>query len=149
MTSNTAAHDRWNLLTMIVPALAISIAFGIALSHRTDYLGHFAAGYGGTLGALALIASAAQQVWRRSALFPYLIVLACIACIALGALFEATVFRLARFDPVDFCNQSLGAVLAALVVLIMSDRRTAAITLGSAIVTAGFFLIAGFFFAFA
>lgn len=32
----------------------------------------------------------------------------------LGAVLEATAFRLAKWDEVDFCNQSLGAILAAL-----------------------------------
>ena len=42
---------------------------------------------------------------------------ACLACILLGACAEATIFRIAKFDELDFCNQSLGAVLAVLVAL--------------------------------
>jgi hypothetical protein len=45
------------------------------------------------------------------------IVPVCLACIALGAVTEATIFRLAKFDEIDFCNQSLGAVLAGLAAL--------------------------------
>jgi hypothetical protein len=57
----------------------------------------------------------------------------CIACIALGAITESTIFRLAKFDEIDFCNQSLGAVLAGLAaVAYVEDRalRTSEIDLG-------------------
>jgi hypothetical protein len=40
--------------------------------------------------------------------------LVCIGCIALGAVTEATIFRIAKFDEIDFCSQSLGAVLAGI-----------------------------------
>ena len=43
-----------------------------------------------------------------------LVVGLCLTCIMLGAVLEATAFRLAKWDEVDFCNQSLGAILAAL-----------------------------------
>jgi hypothetical protein len=42
------------------------------------------------------------------------IVPVCLACILLGVFTEATAFRIAKFDEVDFCNQSLGAVLAGI-----------------------------------
>jgi hypothetical protein len=37
-----------------------------------------------------------------------------VACIGAGAVAEATFFRIAKFDEIDFCSQSLGAVLAGL-----------------------------------
>ena len=46
-----------------------------------------------------------------------------IACIGLGAIFEATIFCLAKFDEVDFCNQSLGAVFAAGTALLLVDHQ--------------------------
>jgi hypothetical protein len=38
----------------------------------------------------------------------------CLLCILLGALAEATAFRIAKFDEIDFFNQSLGAILAVI-----------------------------------
>jgi hypothetical protein len=35
----------------------------------------------------------------------------------LGVFTEATAFRIAKFDEVDFCSQSLGAVLASIVAI--------------------------------
>ena len=40
-----------------------------------------------------------------------------LACIGFGIVTEATIFRLAGFDPLDFTTQSLGAVLAGLALL--------------------------------
>ena len=45
------------------------------------------------------------------------VVLMCIACILLGAVAEATAFRIAKFDEIDFCSQSIGAVLASMATL--------------------------------
>lgn len=102
--------DR-KLLLAILPAIVAGVVFELFLGHRHDYTGHFAAGYGGTLGAAMvwLRVLPAERFGRRSAssLLPL-----CLVCIGLGALTEATIFRLAKFDEVDFCNQSLGAVLA-------------------------------------
>ncbi len=97
----------------IVPALIVGVLFEVFLGHRHDYTGHFAAGYGGTLGAV--------MVWLKSMSEPQFgrfgtlsIIPICLACIVLGAFMEATAFRIAKFDEIDFFNQSLGAVLAAL-----------------------------------
>jgi len=46
-----------------------------------------------------------------------IVLLLLIGAIGLGAFFEASIFRIAIFDPIDFCNQSLGAAIAALAFL--------------------------------
>ena len=101
------------LMIGIVPGLVAGVVYEVFLGHRHDYTGHFIAGYGGTYGAIL--------VWLR--MLPPIryhqtgslhLVLACVACILLGTFLEATAFRIAKFDEVDFCNQSLGAVLAAI-----------------------------------
>lgn len=106
------------LLVTILPAAGAGAVYEYFLGHRHDYTGHFLAGYGGTLGAM--------MVWLRTVpekrfAVPgtWGIVPMCIACILLGAIFEATIFRLAKFDEVDFCNQSLGAVFAAAAALVV------------------------------
>lgn len=54
--------------------------------------------------------------WGLISLIPTTLV-----CILIGVLAEATAFRIAKFDEVDFFNQSLGAVLAAIVVVPYTD----------------------------
>jgi hypothetical protein len=46
----------------------------------------------------------------------------CVACILLGAVAEATAFRIAKFDEIDFCNQSIGAVLASMATLALVSQ---------------------------
>ena len=104
---------RRRLFLLTAPAIAVGVIFEVFLGHRHDYAGHYAAGYGGTLAATMLwlrtrSKSGFADVAARS-LLPV-----CLACIALGAVAEATAFRIAQFDPIDFFNQSLGAVLAAI-----------------------------------
>jgi hypothetical protein len=96
-----------------LPALFVSLLFYFLLGHRRDYLGHYAAGYGGTLcAAVIVLAGIPAPSFRRIA---HATVLPCtLLCIVAGAVAEATVFRLAKFDQIDFCNQSLGAVMAGL-----------------------------------
>lgn len=115
-TAHGGPTSRRLLLVSIFPALTAGVAFELFLGHRHDYAGHYAAGYGGTLGALmvGLKSLPAKQFSTRGTSG---VVWICIGCILLGAAFEATLFRLAKFDEVDFCNQSLGAVLAAIVAL--------------------------------
>ena len=100
------------LLVTILPAAAAGVVFEYFLGHRHDYTGHYLAGYGGTLGAtMVWLRTVPEQ--RYSARSTWGVLCLCLACIGLGAIFEATIFRLAKFDEVDFCNQSLGAVIAA------------------------------------
>lgn len=106
---------------LIVPALAIAFGYGIWLGHRTDYVGHFLAGAG---GALALLSIAAFSIRLSSGIaLGWPVVGICLLAIALGAVTEATIFRNAKFDEVDFANQSLGAVLAGLGVLAIDLRE--------------------------
>lgn len=102
--------DR-KLLLATGPALLAGLAFELFLGHRHDYTGHFAAGYGGTLG-LIMVWLRVLPAERFGRLSIGSIVPLCLLCIGLGTITEATIFRLAKFDEVDFCNQSLGAVLA-------------------------------------
>jgi hypothetical protein len=128
------------LLRVLSAGLFGGLAFVLLLGHRTDYAGHFLAGYGGTLGLLAFPLARWRGVLRWEPLATALV------AIALGAALEATVFRLAIFDPVDFCNQSLGAVLAAAAV---QDRTTSMRAALGAGVLAAVFLAAGGALAFA
>ena len=110
------------LLLAIAPALAIGALFELFLGHRHDYTGHLLAGYGGTLGAfmvwLRQLNGPAFGRWSVRGNVPL-----CLGCILLGVATEATIFRIAKFDEIDFCNQSLGAVLAALVGLAYAGQR--------------------------
>ena len=94
------------------------------LGYRLDYPGHFLAGYGATLGALVLLTAVASERYRALT-----IVVGCLVCIGFGAITEATLFRIAIWDPVDFGNQSLGAVLAAAALLTgLAGERHARLT---------------------
>lgn len=135
------------VVVSILPAFAVSLLFYFLLGHRRDYLGHYAAGYGGTLCASTIMLSAIPAtVFRRIA--SSMVVPGTILCITAGALAEATVFRLAKFDQIDFCNQSLGAVLAGLAtVFIASETKPTDAALRSVIVVGAVFLLAGAYFA--
>lgn len=133
-----------SLLVILLPPLVVGIAYDHWLGHRSDYLGHFLAGFGGTLGAvavaLALLSMALTEgngtrprtrplatrspggetrngVLADSRLAGWITFGVVLACIGLGAIFEETLYRVAKWDEVDFCNQSLGAVLAGLAAL--------------------------------
>jgi hypothetical protein len=113
MATNADHARRWRMLLAIVPAGATAIVFEATLGHRHDYTGHFLAGFGGTWMALLVVLKSllSPVVWPKSASW---IAPVCIGCILLGAALEATAFRIAKWDEVDFCNQSLGAVIAGL-----------------------------------
>jgi hypothetical protein len=99
----------------------MTIVYELFLGHRHDYTGHFAAGYGATLGALILWLRLLERdsFVRRSSRW---IVPVCLLCITGGAVAEATAFRIAIFDEVDFCNQSIGATLAAVCAMSCAGR---------------------------
>jgi len=102
-------------------------------------VGHFLAGAGGTFLRLAgVLAETPDRRWP--------VVVTVWVAILLGVLTEATVFRLAEFDPVDLANQSLGAILAGVAML---DARPYDRSSGVAAVAGFAFLVAGFFYAFA
>ena len=135
------------LAICVAPALIGGIVYEVFLGHRHDYTGHYAAGYGGTLGAIC--------VWLktiRPERFPQVSILGmapmCLACILLGAILEATAFRIAKFDEIDFCNQSLGALLAASAAMSFAGRdKPSAHTLDAGLIAAIAFLAAGACFA--
>ena len=142
--------DSWRPVALLVaPLLLVASLFGFAFSYRTDYLGHFLAGYGGTLGVIAVVSARSFDRRTMNGL-SIRIVTATLCCIGFGAVLEATVFRIAVFDPVDFANQSLGAVLAGLssIVFFAGAKHNAAL-LGSVFLIATSSLLAGFFYAFA
>lgn len=103
-------------------ALATALTFRYLLGYRTDYLGHYLAGLGGTLLLLVPLAA------RRRPSGWSVVALVAIA-VGIGYVTESTVFRIAIFDPVDFVNQSLGACVAGAGVVGRpgSARRAAAV----------------------
>lgn len=131
---------RLEPVARVVVALVVTgVVYGVVFSYRTDYLGHYLGGFGGTLLLLSPITVA------RGRSRHWLIVAVTAVAIGIGFGTESTIFELAIFDPVDFCNQSLGAVIAAAAVL--RDRArvpVAAGLVGIALVV----MIGGFYFAF-
>lgn len=108
-------RERYLTTLFWIPPLLVLGIFELFLGHRHDYSGHYLAGYGATFIAAMLGIRMAQgkMVERYLSL---LIIPFCLLCILGGIITESTIFRLAKFDEVDFFNQSLGAVLAMMVV---------------------------------
>lgn len=96
------------LLRVLIAGIGGGLIVVALLGYRTDYAGHFLAGFGGTLGLLAFPLATLAPSLRWEPLG------AAVIAVLLGAVVEATVFKIAIFDPVDFFNQSLGAALAAI-----------------------------------
>lgn len=134
-----SAWPRAALTLGVGAVLLAAVAYGGLFPDRTDYVGHFLAGAGGTFLLLAVVVAAAPE--RR-----WPVVITVWVAILLGVLTEATVFRLAEFDPVDLANQSLGAVMAGVAML---DARPYDHSAWVAAATGLGFLVAGFFYAFA
>jgi hypothetical protein len=135
------------LIIAIIPAIAVGLLFECFLGHRHDYAGHYLAGYGGTLAAymftLKLMSPARFAAWGIRAVLPL-----CLGCILLGGVMEATMFNIAKFDELDFFNQSLGAVLAGIVTLsYTSPERPAAYEFDWGLIAGIAFLGAGGCFA--
>jgi len=132
----------------VLPAVILAIAYGQLLGHRSDYLGHYLAGYGGTLG-LTIVLLMALPATAYGKLAPWVILVACGAAVALGAVFESSIYRIAKFDEVDFFSQSLGAVLACSGLLAAWPERKPSIVAGvlTLIASVGF-LIEGYHYAF-
>ncbi|HEX2295458.1 MAG TPA: hypothetical protein VHN37_09130 [Actinomycetota bacterium] len=98
------------------------------------------AGFGATLALLSPL-YVLPRSWR-----PWLVFAGTVVAIAIGWGTEETIFELAIFDPVDFLNQSLGAVVAGAIVL--GDRGR--VLTGAAVFVTGLAIVAaGFYFAFA
>ncbi|MDQ4094804.1 MAG: hypothetical protein M3174_01175, partial [Actinomycetota bacterium] len=121
-------------------SVALGLAYLVFLGHRTDYLGHFLAGLGATL----LLTCALVKVRKKRVGWDGVV----LGLVAVGAGFvtESSIFRFAFFDPVDFCNQSLGAVMACACVV---DERLPSGLLVQLSAAGGVLLIGGFVFAFA
>jgi hypothetical protein len=137
--SSRATWPRAALILAVGAVVLIGLAYGLLFPDRTDYVGHFLAGAGGTFWLLAAVAAVAPG--RR-----WLVVSGVGVAVLLGVFTEATVFRLAEFDPVDLANQSLGAVLAGVGMLdARPSDRSVRVAAGSGFVL----LVAGFFYAFA
>ena len=94
---------------LLAPA-ASTAAFRWLLPARSDYAGHFLAGWGGTLG----LAWVAARIFRGR---PGGVLAAVAAAVLLGAGLEGTVFALSGFDLLDFGSQSAGAALAGLAIV--------------------------------
>lgn len=144
MTTTKQAPSTAVRGSLIVPAvLAVvpaALTYRFLLGHRSDYLGHFLAGAGGTLLLLSIVLGITRK--PRGWIHVFVVALA----IGIGWISEATIYRVAIFDPVDFVNQSLGAALAGAATIgrggsILRAAGTAVLGLG--------LLLLGFFFAFA
>lgn len=97
----------WRSLVLTLAAMAVVVlALHVAFPDHPDYAGHFSAGAGMTLGGLSVL-----LLWHEKPAPGRATALA-LAAVAVGALTEATIFRLADFDVVDFGVQSIGAALA-------------------------------------
>lgn len=123
----------------LVAVTLVGLAFGLLFPDRTDYVGHFLAGAGGTYLLLAFVITARPGS-------PRALVVATVCSILMGVLAEATIFRLAEFDSVDLANQSLGALLAGLGLLDAGNRPG---TVVPVLIGGLIFLLTGFGLAFA
>ena len=106
MRKRSRIRDLFHTAVCAVAVGVVALGFGVAFPTRTDYLGHFVAGAGGTLLLLAPVValSRAGSWWRVAGV---------VVAVLGGVVTEATVFKIAIFDLVDLGNQSLGAVLVA------------------------------------
>lgn len=114
------------------------VAFLQFFPHRSDYAGHYLAGLGGTLMLLGIV------LWLSGRPMRWLGIAVVVMAILVGVATEATVFRIAIFDPVDFTNQSLGAIAAGWLMYDATRRRCGVTAASLGVIV----LIAGFLFAF-
>lgn len=123
---------------LALTAVVLGIGYRVVLEYRLDYLGHFAAGFGATLALLAFVLAMFDRPrWA--------VVVVVAAAITVGWVTEATIFRFAIFDPVDFANQSLGACIAGAGVVGRPRSLTAAT---GSLLLAAVGVVAGFHYAF-
>ncbi len=124
-----------SIATVTVLAALIVIGF----PDRSDYAGHFLAGAGATATMVAIVTS--FVIVQR----PGLVVGLCLAAVLAGVGTEATIFREAAFDWIDFSLQSSGAVLVSIPFLAGGGGPKGDLTFVAGIVM----LVAGFSYAFA
>jgi hypothetical protein len=116
---NIHCMDMEKSYTNIIRNILLTCPFLIALlyimflGHRGDYVGHYLAGFGGTLVAMMFVLERTSQAMYARQL-SFIILWVCLGCLVYGTVLELTAFRLAKFDELDWCNQNLGAVFAAL-----------------------------------
>ena len=143
---------------VLLPGLVLLAVWVGLFMYRPDYIGHTLAGYGGTLCALSMTAwFVCAKGDDKTAAMSFLLM--ALFCIALGAqaptavvnraVAEATFFRLAIIDPIDFCLQSLGAVLAAISAILGQRWREASRRVVAVMFAQGaLFLLLGTYYAF-
>ena len=129
-----------------MPATVVGIIMEVFLQPRHDYVGHFLAGYGATLVA-CIVGLRGPRGGRLAASSEVTVLLMTLACVAIGAMAEATFFRIAKFDEIDFCSQSLGATLAGIAAVAYVSPKTPAFDFDWAIVIGIMLLGAGGCFA--
>lgn len=117
----------------------VVVLIRVAFPDHPDYRGHFAAGAGATMLLIVVVNTFATRPGRL------LLVGLLFGAIAMGAAAEATVFRLATFDRMDFALQSAGATLAAMLFGVpgTAARSLGAFFLGFAFLVLGFATVAG------
>ena len=92
-------------MVMISAVALVAVLTLLAFPYRADYAGHFLGGAGATILLLGLVAAFFSEPR------PWVVLGLCLTSVALGVGTEATIFRLAAYDWVDFAFQSAGAVL--------------------------------------
>ncbi len=128
-----------------VAVAALYIAF---LGYRTDYPGHFLAGFGGTLGTLGVLSKVLPRRLFDGAPAAWILA-GTLACVAFGGALEGSVFRMQRFDPLDFFNQTLGAAFAGAAALLATSKGPMSpLARGVGAVASLWSLAAGFLLAF-
>lgn len=126
-------------LAALAAVAVIGAVYGVLFPDRPDYPGHFLAGAGGTFLLLAVLLV-------RTRHHPWVVVAGVAAAVMLGVSMEASIFRLAVFDPVDVANQSIGAVLAGIG---LHDAERDDSSTGLAVVGGSVLLVVGYLCAFA
>lgn len=116
-----------------------TLLYLIFLGHRTDYAGHYIAGFGA-----ACFLTAFGLWWRPLRPAGKAALAGALLLIAIGLMTENTLFKIAQFDGVDVANQSLGACLAGICLLREEDRPglRSRMTVFTVVLILGGFLIA-------
>ena len=131
-------RDAVALLACIATLSSVIVAIRLAFPDHPDYMGHFSAGAGATLALIVTVVAFTR--WS-----PRLVAGLLVLCVAMGVGTEATIFRLAAFDVMDFALQSAGAALAAMLLLSLGTplRNALAFLTGFGFLILGFVLVFG------